>query len=65
MKHCDEDSLCTSLECGPDQEMQDGTMIKGYCAYWYNGACDSAEEFKINPGNRIWTCKKIQAESGK
>ena len=61
MKHCDEDSLCTSLECGPDQEMQDGTMIKGYCAYWYNGACDSEEEFSINPGNLIWTCKKIQA----
>ena len=60
MERCDEDQLCTSLECGPNQDMQDGTVINGYCAYWYHGLCESEEEFSLNPANLIWTCKKIQ-----
>ena len=56
---CDEDTKCTSLECGADQPLLDETVIKGHCSYWYNGACEKPEEFTLNPQNLIMTCKKI------
>ena len=58
MAECDRDSLCSSIECGTDQHLQDGTVITPYCSYWRNGKCEEADEFKLNPGNFIWTCKK-------
>ena len=58
MALCDGSQNCTSLECGPDQLLPDGTIINGYCSYWTHGLCESATEFTLNPHNYIWTCKK-------
>ena len=58
MAKCDNDSLCGSVECGPDQPLPDGRVLKGYCSWWRTGNCESAAEFSTNPENYIWTCKK-------
>ena len=58
MEKCDADKQCSSLECGKDQPFLDGTVKRAHCSYWYNGVCEKAEEFTLNPRNYIWTCLK-------
>ena len=55
---CDDNESCGSVECGPDQDLPDGTKIMGYCAWWRPGVCETAAEFTTNPANYIWTCQK-------
>ena len=58
MSKCDNDPFCGSVECGPDQPLPDGTILKGYCSWWRKGKCETAAEFSTNPENYVWTCKK-------
>ena len=60
MERCDTGEQCSSVECGNDQELLDGTVIKAHCSYWYNGFCERAHEFNLNPSNTNLTCKKIK-----
>ena len=59
MSKCDNDQSCGSVECGPDQSLPDGTILKGQCSWWKTGVCETAAEFSINPHNYILTCKKL------
>ena len=58
MAKCDEDELCTSLECGEDQPLLDQTVKKAHCSYWRNESCEKGEEFILHPNNFIYTCIK-------
>ena len=58
MSRCDMDPACGSVECGPDQNLPDGTVLSGHCSWWRKGFCETAAEFSTNPANYIWTCKK-------
>ena len=58
MRRCDEDPSCGSVECGNDQPLLDGTVIKSYCSWWRKGSCETADEFTTNPKDFIMTCKK-------
>ena len=58
MSRCDNTTSCGSIECGPDQPLTDGTVLRGYCSWWREGLCETAQEFSTNPHNYIWTCKK-------
>ena len=58
MAMCDKNTSCTSLECGEDQPMPDGSVKSAYCSYWTGSKCQKPEEFTLNPNNYIVTCKK-------
>ena len=58
MERCNNDPSCGSVECGPDHNLPDGTVLYGYCSWWAVGKCEKAAEFSTNPANYIWTCKK-------
>ena len=58
MERCDNDQSCGSVECGPDQDLPDGSTLPGHCSWWKVGKCETAAEFTTNPPNSIWTCMK-------
>ena len=58
MTKCDHNMSCGSVECGEDQPLLDGTVVKAHCSWWRKGSCETAEEFTTNPADFIWTCKK-------
>ena len=58
MAFCDADVSCTSLECGEDQYLLDGTVKMAHCSWWRNRTCEKASEFTLNPPNYILTCTK-------
>ena len=58
MTRCDDDPACGSVECGENQNLPDGTVVKAHCSWWRKGKCETGPEFSTNPNNLILTCKK-------
>ena len=58
MTRCDNDPACGSVECGENQNLPDGTVVKAHCSWWRKGKCETGPEFSTNPNNLILTCKK-------
>ena len=62
MARCNNETGCSSVECGVDQPLPDSKVVKSYCAYWSTGKCEVGSELTLDydsVNNYIFTCKKL------
>ena len=62
MARCNNDTRCSSVECGRDQPLPGSIVVKSYCAYWATGKCEVGSELTLDydsVNNYIFTCKKL------